>query len=224
MDKIILFARPRSGVSWLRYICRQMKNLVPVESHHEDVTFHQWDDGVQYHDLPLVTKTHWLPINLENQGKLITIIRDYKECIVRHHCYRRYDDDRTMEDYDDLQEDLIGGYSRECWSYVGYLEIFDRWVADQDKLLIYYEDLMNNPNDTIGRIGKFIGCSSHDFIQNYKLHQQASRQLYTDSQVSGEDVNFHKQQLSPMQRTKWDNVLRNHNSYLFDKYLGRYAE
>ena len=186
----------------------------------------------------LCCKAHYVDESENGKHNLIMLVRDYKECVTRHHCYPFYSENRDMSDFGDHAEALCGEFSEKEWSYFGYIKLFDKWTAP--KKMFYYEDIVSNPAQFIMDLAEF-SYVRHDqygggwirkaasIIYRYQKHQQRSLGLYTNGNKSitngdKDKIGMHKKQLAPLQRIKWDNILRDNDPELFDKYLERYAE
>jgi len=205
MNSYYLYARPRSGISWVRYICRELYGLPSISAHQEDSP------------AQLFQKTHASEDLIESRF-LLCMVRDYKECLVRHYA------DRDIKDIDYVYE-----LGHEGWGYMKYLTVYNDWVGP--KLLLYYEGFMEHPESSISILGDQIGASKEkvlDFINNLEHHQKKSIELYNtkgdESATQGKKIDHHKYKLSYEQRDTWDKYLDLQYPDLYNKYLKRYAE
>jgi len=203
VTKPTILGFPRSGNTWLYYICGVLLGAKDPNN---------LEEVGQY-----IERRH----NTHIKGKTIFIVRNYKECIIRHF---------GIEDIKGRVGDFLskptfkGGVFVSL--YINILRTFE--LANHGKLLIYYEDLMTNPEKQIRRVGKFLDVPTEDFINNYEYYKEdsLSNKPYPErkSFTRGEDLTFHSRQLSLKERTIFDNFYERNYTDLFNKYLTRYKE
>lgn len=221
--RTLLLSYPRSGNSWVRYCVetlskkKTIKALVPPYNTTDGMD-KLVSMGMSPMDKDSLTDTEYDEIilekshiweeefdyifNQENNSKLILIIRDYKECIPRN---TNYDSHK---------------YSVESEKFNSNLIIFDN--TNIDKLLIYYEDLILQPKETLIKILKFLDeyneMDLNTFIEKLPEHKKNSISVYNKFQKSfteGKDLNTHKSKLNQTDLNYLDSLFTN-------KLLNRY--
>lgn len=204
-----LMAYPRSGVSWLRYIARIIGGLPAIDAHTID------DDNERFQ------KVHWLFEEEKDHSRgLVVIVRNYKEAIIRHN--KDHEDcDQDFKFYKSLS--LEASYPNI--SYLHPIHTYDNWP--NDKFLIYYEDLVEKPEDTIRFIGNMMDLDVESFLVSYERHKRQSIELYSTlgnrSETGGEKVVHHSQHLDLYKQLEWDFHLAWNYPELYDTYLTRYS-
>jgi hypothetical protein len=139
-------------------------------------------------------------------NKLVLVVRDYKEAIPRH-------------------QPRLGGSSMK--DYLKPLNSYDEFSGD--KMVVYYEDLITNPKDTLKDLLTFLGeydeTKLERFIVDYDRHKKDSLSIYDKFQGGNrglylkegrvEDLNAHKRGLNKSELTKLDNSIKHK---LVDRY------
>jgi len=176
-----LLSLPRSGNHWVRFIlewfsespsmcltnddkplCLNFKNPNPL-SH------------VKINNKPIIHKAHFLKHIVSTNGKLILLLRNYKECIIRH---------KNRIKPQDLDE------------YMGLIKLYDRW-DNEKRLIIYYEELLQQPKKVIEEILSFMELKNERldyFIDNYDTLFNSSVNFYNRKETSfskGSDLSYH---------------------------------
>ncbi len=220
MKTVIIFSYPRSGNTWLRYIIEVLTgrpSLGTPDNLPNDPPIGQRFEGlsVDLDAVPSALKRHELH-HLEQgdeQRPLVVAVRNYKECIVRHrHFLQEHNDPFTFE--------------QESGLYMAPVAYFDHHVPE--KLLLYYEDLIETPGVSITHLARFLGVAEQarlDFLNRYEEHRTQSLQHYpAPSFTQGETTRHHSYDLTPAQRQAWDEGMRHLDPALYDQYLSRYHE
>ncbi len=182
--------------------------------------------GVDY-NAPPVIKTHHLhqeikqginekltnQLGCEDLG-LLTIIRNYKECVPRHMGTALTIP--TLKDPENM--------------YLHILQIYDEWPEDR-RLLIYYEDLILFPEKTLHQLAEFFQvdhASVSIFLKNLPLHRENAICIYEqdagESTTRGENIYFHSKFFTKEDLILMDKICEESNPELFKKYLSRYKE
>lgn len=158
----------------------------------------------------------------------ILVVRNYKECLYSHGA-RSYDD-FIRELTKDSQFNPI---RKPQPYYLILLQIFDDLKLP--KILIYYEDLIENSEGEFSRLFEFLrsieGISIEGdlkkFLVGIEKHTQSSLDWYNknvrDAESSGKLI-YHSLNLTRRFRLKLDRFLQEHYQILYDKYLMRYSE
>ncbi len=225
-ENLYLISFPRSGSSWMMYIIQYL-------------TRQPWDVGVNKPQifpplkkevdtgLPLHYRSHSSsglqvlrntkrPYKPHKEGdKLILMLRNYRECTLRHFSY-----DKTKV------HNQLHANNKSPSNYFNLISTYELWNPE-NRLLVYYEDLMKNPKQEIMRVSKFIGSDTdrtENFLSHLKQHADASfAQKRTPTDSKGKDLNFHSKKISPNDLKKMDTVVRANYPEYWDKYLNRYS-
>lgn len=218
MHTVVLFSYERSGNTWLRYIIEVFTgrpSLGVPDSEVADLPIHARMEGlaVDPDAVPSAVKRHALRHMEEGdeQRPLVVVVRNYKECIVRH----RYHLEERKRPF---------ALETESRFYVAPLAYFDHHVCP--KLLLYYEDLIEKPVLAITSLARFLEIPEQtciDFLDRYQEHRTRSIRSYP-SHTLGEQTVYHLFQLSLPERRAWDDQIRTLNPALYDRYLTRYQE
>ena len=230
---------PRSGANFLRHISRELLGLKALTE--EEYTEGDKDDGVYI-------KRHRIKQPLPDAG-LVVILRNYKECIVRHKKFRypliwintnsiltflRWSLSNFVKDF----KRFLGNYKessalevlqKELDDYIHPILIFENWPGR--KMLVYYEQLVLDEENVINNLAKFFG-SRADRIKNLKsnINQLNQKSLifynkFTDQTFTkGKNIRFHQFNLTPEERFQWDDYIRKSYPELFEKYLTSYID
>ncbi len=214
--KLVLFSYPRSGNTWLRYILEVLTGRPSIAA-----------DNI-INDPPICVRVGGLEVNREaqpsaikchrlseidasdRQQPLLVVVRNYKECIVRN----RYD--LLERNFDFEQEHLV---------YLEPLRYYHDFTGT--KLLIYYEMLMQSPEQVITELARFLNLSGNvgdDFLRDYQDHFERSLTGYPRSQTGGKKTAWHANKLTAEQRLSWDRQMRAADPEVFDRYLADYCE
>lgn len=199
-----LISYPRSGNTWVRFILEKISGLPTAgiqgpESLSIDQPIHKRPHFKKHLENvngdPIIYKAHYPRHIYSFDGKLILIARDPKECIVRH---------TSALNTRDLDE------------YMELIKLYDQWSGN--KLLIYYEDLLQNPSETILSIVSFMDLnqeSYRNFMSKYDYFFDLSVKGYVykniKSETGGKKIKFHQKKLTKQQIDIF-------NLYIEDKY------
>ena len=149
------------------------------------------------------------------QDALIFILRNPKEALIRHA-------GKTAL----LEAAFNGVMPDNIKIYFEALYIFDSWKCPK-KLIIYYEELLQNPKKVLLEILAFLGESDsklEEFLAEYQTHKKKCLSLYKASESGGNDPLYHSKSLCPLERNQidlwietqffslWVNYLQNHYS------------
>lgn len=225
MNKIYILSYPRSGNTWIRYILEFLSKR-PSQGYNNrlDIALgERIDIGVDLTASPIAFKSHKLLNDINGTEKLLVIIRDYKEAIVRHAKSGGFISQDQMRKHFIQQTE---GKSNLDVDYIDVIETYDIWDNDK-KLLIYYEDLITNPILEINKIINFTDLKESiykdEFFNNYDKHKNNSIVSYMPgSHTKGNDLKFHSSSLSNSYIEFMTNHLKTNHNIVFNKYLKRY--
>lgn len=156
----------------------------------------------------------------KNGNKLICIIRNYKECITREH--QRKSISKLL--------DKIERGDPTAEHYIDNLRVFDAWDKD-NRLLIYYEDLISKPDEEIKKVLTFLRESVPTNLSKESLQDTSQKILssYHTQHISsggshskGKDLLYHSKQMTLKQLKRWDELISKKDPELWERYLKRY--
>jgi hypothetical protein len=194
---------PRSGATWIRYVVHFCNNK-PLDPQHAN----------NFIDTAFYAKVHIIkPKQDESLDGLLVLVRNYKECITRH-CHKfapHFNFDKCL--------------TEKHWpSYVHPLLMYEKF--ERKKLLIYYEDLITQPVDTLMKIGEAMDINVGMILSAYEHHRLNSLATYVEHKpgltTAGKKVNHHAAKLGREKALAWDEQFKNKLPVLWDKYLSRY--
>jgi hypothetical protein len=218
--KNCLLSLPRTGSNWVRYWFEYFSNEntsernILVEINHRGETRTEKTNATLY-------KRHKLSkedIESRDIQKLVCVLRDYRECFVRHCRGRTFDKKVSrMSDYTDN------------------LYVYDAFAGD--KMIMYYEDFVSDPKTYMKQVLDFLEVRSNWDDIDVKEHRDISVKLYeaggsdkVGSQTRGapsltkgkSDFQFHQSELNDETKQQLETWFRESHPSLHDEYLVRY--
>lgn len=201
----IVLGYPRSGNHWLVYCMKYAINQSLWFSHGNNLKF--WDNCKN-----------------KNYSSIVFILRNYKECVVRH----------CETNIDIIKKELSGdGPTEKIKSksdYLAILKLFDSYDKDK-KILVYYEDLISNPENELNRLADYFNVDKNNvqtFMNNFNEHKNNSLKWCGNEtqkpETNGNNIIHHSNKLTKEQRIELDELVMKNNKELFEKYLTRYSE
>jgi len=130
---------------------------------------------------------------------------------------------------DDLKQRFIretAGKSRKGVDYIKILQYFDE--LEENKILVYYEDLILNPREPIIKVIDFLGVDHtyvDEFFNNYDFHQaQGIKSYHGGSFTKGSKgkLKTHQESIPPAMLREMTESIKTRHGHIFDKYLTRY--
>mgnify|MGYP003651740445 FL=1 len=243
--KVTIASYPRSGSNWVCYCIERLTDLIIIGS---DDSEERGANITQSNPKAVIHKTHgngtdfWVTFPGENEGYFL-IVRNHKECIVRH---RRIDDQPIPINLvlNDLQGLPLS--DQENTDYLAMLELYDLYLGP--KMLLYYEDFIINPKEELLKIvewyeqfgGKFNKDDIYNFVDNIADHKKKSLDRYVGIHLgvaTGGDPDKLRYQSGPGHRKEHqgkdgnilpntckqiDNHIKNKRPDIYKKYLKRF--
>jgi len=211
-DLPVLVSYPRSGTNWVRFIIESLSGKATPGR----VRLHKGKDYA-------VDRAHSAAKNGHKYKKMILVLRDYRECLIRHNIelWKEY---ANVERF--LKETLIT--SKPYW-YIENIKAFDKFKGE--KLLLYYEDLVNSPETSILNLASILEVDQGRaiaFVADIATKSKASVASYHSSHMSltagdTSKTTFHADQnLSEQNKKAFDDFYQFYFPELFDTYLIRY--
>jgi len=189
----VMLCYPRSGSHWVRYIIEYLTS---------------WSTGNRIRTNPL--------------SKLVFIIRNYKESVVKH---IMIDHAASKDSFNRIKEGLKS-------MYLPPLQVYDE--CQMDKLFIEYENLTDDDTLRIEckRICDFFDVEKSDqiinrFMDNIEQLREQSKILYRrigPTETDGKTNIFHSRVITYEQRKELENICKEYDEKLYDKYLKKYEE
>lgn len=224
-DRTFLLSFPRSGNTWLRY-CIEYTTQRPSFNRFNlkhDVNFPLgWSANFPIDIIKSpIEKVHLAKELQRTQANdqtdaLILIVRNPKEALIRVA-------GKTVL----MQAIMEATCPKNLEIYFEALTIFDSWRSPK-KMLVYYEDLLQNPQAVLESILAFLNETTEclpEFLANYQVHKKKCLSIYKVSASGGDDLLYHSKSLSGEERKNIDYWVQKKVPALWDKYLGaRYAE
>ncbi len=212
-DEILICTLRRSGTNLTMAMLNQLTGKDCLWSRFESL----WHKGVIFNRTKVKTDSHAFPIlgshyrgdfSELRENKLIVTLRDYKEYFCRK---------------GRLQ------YSKESiQNYLLHLKFFDNWDFDK-KLLVRYEDLIDDPSKVMINLTKFLGTPESkvsELQENYNLFKRLVFDSYLfypgGTKNDGLSSDFHQKKTSRKKLLQLEDAIKKENPYLFAKYLRRY--
>ena len=139
-DLPLLASYSRSGTNWIRYfIATCTGRPTPGQT--------RLLSGDDY----IIDQAHCTYPRVHKYSNVILVIRDYRECLLRHN------KDHWKPGMDITQFLKDQPLDQPCaWNFKT-IQAFDQF--SRDKLLLYYEDIINAPETEFRRLGSFLGRS-----------------------------------------------------------------
>jgi len=223
----ILLSYPRSGNSFFRYNIEVLSGKITQgrTGDYDIVGDKGWlikDDT----DI-LLKKGHvWEDIThyLNDESKLIVLVRDYKECFISS----------AKRAGKKNKNDILNFVKRNIKRYYKILEDYDSF--NNDKILIYYEDFLEDISETMFKSLDFLTEKVNeniqkDFENDLNIHVNKSKELYINTtkinnNASGilSENEKHQNIFNKSEIRKLDNMMKDYDERLFDKYLKRYEK
>jgi|GEM_PF-2138410 len=237
-QNVIVLTPQRCGTHWLLYSIRYLTKASPVSGLEENGTLFAGNSQFDVFGEPINRNTYFLihahtPNSIiwrgYEQDKLILIIRDYKESILRMFDNFLFIKMAIGKRHNDvIFNDLPPYYAVITW-YFENLEYFEQFKGE--KLLLYYEELLLQPESVYKNILSFLGASDQffaDFMHDLEFHKETCLNFYNSyrfgSKTHGKDFKFHSKKLKQEELTEFDKLVQNNYPSLWEKYLYRYKE
>ena len=213
-DKPLLISYSRSGTNWMRYI-------IEFLSGKSTPGYARLVNDGNY----IIDRAHKGFFVIRKYSKVILLLRNYKECLIRH-SLSRWESSSSVKEF--LEDNTLG--QPPSW-YIKNIRAFDNFK--QEKLLVYYEDLVSESVFEAERIANFLdirNAAITDFKVNLNFHQQRSINYYSENQKSltrgdSNNLKYHSQKnLTPAQKFGFDIYYETNYPDLYQKYLSRYRD
>lgn len=221
-ERVVLLSFPRSGRTWTLYSLHLLAPSYDVQQNPE------FRNKFKLPKKSETTKTiipSHLVVPLEEKvtdfprenDKLILLVRNYKECFLRE----------AKDNYHKAVNCVKN--SSFFVDLFAILQCFDDF-KEENKLLIYYEDLIEDPESTFSKILAFLDETQENlqpFLKNIEKHKQDCLTVYGKTYGSyskGEDLHYHTK-LAPREAIEEiDLIVKTQHFDLWNKYLSHFTE
>lgn len=212
-DLPLLVSYSRSGTNWIRYVIETISGFpTPGQT--------RVHEGTEY----VIDRAHCGFPGMNFHPKVVLLIRDYRECLVRHHRKNWSPEDDVEVFLEDKSTD-----QPPSW-YIRNISAFDKYEGEKEK--IYYEDeIMKEPERSVEKIKRFLSLSQKEtdkFINEIDNHVSRSVSLYkkgghSSSTYDEKDPMYHaKKNLTKPQIRKFDEYFSSRFPDVYRTYLSRY--
>lgn len=230
--KTFLLSYVRSGNTWMRYCLEYLTSRPSFQRGNLKSKMNQplaWSADFDIDcDKPPIEKAHSRGeiekcIGNYDQDLLVVIVRNPKEALIRHK------GNKITFNY--LLEEGSGIDIGMPHVYFENLMAYESWNP-KNRLLIYYEDLVASPRETLTQVLLFLNESVENidyFMQKYDEHKKKSIAIYKrhqgKSETQGNDLLFHSKKMSTEKRKEIDGWIEQLYPEIWYTYLkDRYAE
>ena len=192
-----------------------------------DEIFYEHKEGVIYsgHN----PKDLWISQGGQDKDILIMIVRNYRECLYRdrNSVEAVLNEIRHMATFNHMPAKFA--FIQPHNHYFNNLRCFDFWDPSL-RLMIYYEDLITNPEMVFQQILTFFNKSHEqdlieDFMENLQEHIDYCLNYYESqggSKTQGKDVLYYTKIMGLEGAKAIDDEVKALHPEIFDKYLRRY--
>lgn len=222
-DEPLLITYPRSGTHFLCYLLEFLSKK-PTGGTIGDILIPRNSGENNF----VVITTHKGFKVINDYYKVILLIRNYKECLLRN--LKKHWNNRA--DHPERVKAFMEGVRNDQAprSFMRNIEAFDEHNAE--KILIYYEDLVSNTAVEIHRLIDFLDLPTEylkELLDNIDLHRRSSVFFYDrkeNSATKGDvgKLTYHSRDLSPGEKRGFDEYYETHYPEIYEKYLRRYKE
>lgn len=208
---VLLLSYPRSGNSWIRYIIEFL-----TRSNTQDMANRKGFRGpsIKKVNKPFVYKRHFVSdirkLKPETFDRMILVVRNYKEVIVRHHGKCRSNPNLWKSMFEVYFDDI---------------KYYDNFEGD--KMVIYYEDVVMDVNSVVVQLKNFFDVSDdivNDFLNDISNHTSSSIKDYEKSNESvtkGNSLNFHMKKITDNVWKAIEDIENKHSdNHIIQRYIG----
>ncbi|MEM9563685.1 MAG: sulfotransferase domain-containing protein [Actinomycetota bacterium] len=162
---------------------------------------------------------------MSKYDRVLLVVRDYRECLLRHNA-KQWSEIGSVEAFLDAE----GSFQWPGW-YIENIRSFHS--HEGPKHLLYYEDLIDEPENSIREISEFLGLSERrtdSFLSDLDRRYARSVDAYTSTGhqalTAGRPRGGHQHHamlhLDARQMAEFDAYYRDREPDLFETYLARY--
>lgn len=235
---VIVLTPQRCGTHWLLYSIRHLTKASPIKGLQKNGTLFENDSQFDFFGEPINWNTYFLihvhhPNSIiwqdPQENKLILIIRDYKESILRMFSNFSYIKDVIGKKHNDPIFNILPPFYGVITWYFENLEYFEQFKGE--KFLVYYEELLLQSENVYRNILSFLNASDQfleDFMNELELHKDVCLNYYDSksfgSETKGKNLKFHSKKIKEEELIEFDQLVQDNYPNLWEKYLSRYKE
>ena len=237
-EEYLLCSYPRTANTWVRYMIETVfhyptagpgggfyRGVLPYGNRKKLFALADREFGLPIHSKLKNREKIFLKIHdleaIENRNKpLILILRNFKECIP------------SQLKHSQQEGNFLLTYLRMFQSEAYYFEnirLFDERRGA--KLLIYFEDLMENPRKELERLARFVGSPTDEiekFVDNISTHKKTLLDYYKrighfHPNTYGKERDYFSREWTDHEKRLCDEEVKKTYPKLW-KYLRRYAQ
>uniref|UniRef100_A0AC34GUW7 Sulfotransferase domain-containing protein n=1 Tax=Panagrolaimus sp. ES5 TaxID=591445 RepID=A0AC34GUW7_9BILA len=174
-DDVFVCTYPKCGTTWIQHICSQLlqDNYGPEKGKVAELSMTSpmiERMGAKYSDelqCPRLLKTHFAYFNCPKSqtAKYIFAVRNPKDCLVSYYFHNKnfkiYD--WPEGDFDTFFELFVNG-QLAFGDYFDHLISWQEHMHDENVLFLKYEDMMEDLEDAVKKIGLFIGGKAEEKV------------------------------------------------------------
>lgn len=226
-----LISYPRSGNSFIRYIIEYLSKrptLNCITDNKHGPIYKEGASLIEIDDFePILRKEHhweYIKFELNCQSIIIILVRNYKDAIISHFLRRIRKRDLILNRN---RQKIINWDEIYTMSYQ-YLDLIDNFdKINNRKLLIYYEDFINEPFESVINIYNILNIINaeklNNFRESFKIIKADSINLYKAKKLHPRLLKI-KEEISEKELNEFDRFIESKNEQLYDRYLKRYKE
>lgn len=235
-EDIYLLGHPRSGNHWLSYCLVQLLGRPCLSHPGTDHPFywmsHEHKEKVSFdgsETQPVFYHAH-NPVDLNlsqanpDEDWLILLVRDYKETLMSDNYDRQ--DVAIQRIKSERLADPNNPYLLRNNLYLNNLLCYHFWNPEK-RILIYYEDLVDNPEPVFSNLCQKLEIKSESltqFLDDLDNHRHFSLKTTRNRLPDVFDFKRHTKLMSEECRVTIDHFFQNYMAEIADLYLRRYAE
>lgn len=218
--KNCLLSLPRTGSNWVRYWFEYFSSENTSERNVLVEINHWGEERTEKTNATLYKRHKLSEEDIQNREiqKLVCVLRDYRECFVRHCRGRTFD--KKVSRMSDFTDNLY---------------VYDAFEGD--KIIMYYEDFVSDPAKYMKQFLDFLEVRNEWDNIDVKEHRDISVKLYESggsdkvgsktrgapSLTKGKaNFKFHQSEMDQETKEQLENWFVKEHPYLHEKYLERY--
>lgn len=222
LPKIWLLSFPRSGNTWIRYCLEVLTQRLTFDLGRPKLPTSlplslQGTSSLDQ-DKDFVYKAHFIQeMQLEEKkhpdDRLILLLRNPREIFLRQRGSLPKEEDFT---------DSYKWYEITFSKYFDLISVYEKWDSEK-RLLLYYEDLIENPRKELEKLLGFLkeDLNLDSFIESFEEHQKTGLKLYSfhGGSKSSIEKNYYSQQIDQQAQKEFDSLVEKYSPDLYQRYL-----
>ncbi|KAI6186811.1 Sulfotransfer-1 domain-containing protein [Aphelenchoides besseyi] len=215
---------PKCGTTWVQHICSQlmMNEYGPEEGQELCKTSPMIEKmGADYVNAlrhPRLLKTHFSYYNCpkNSKAKYIFAVRNPKDCLVSYYFHNRNFKIYNWADGDfDVFFELFASGQLAFGDYFDHLLSWLPHINDKNILFLTYEEMFENLDEAIQKIGHFIGGNAADMVDDSVQLEKIVNESHIDAMKKNQSRWF------PGNHLRQENFIRKGGSRDWKNYMNR---